>query len=379
MKYRYCALTVFLAILALNLQAQVSYIVTDSALIDSIKIMDRGEARNSQVCERLILNKPVFYYPDDIQEYGFANGRVYVSREITIDGKQKKVFLERLKAGPTSLYYYNDGQIRLFVFENEQVKLVPVPSGYEGQSMKTFRDDLKKITAGCEKVDEAVKLTSSGKKSMALLTERFNQCRRKPFPFFRMGAIAGINYSDLNYIEGVSGDFLQQENRYFKNADFEYETGFFFGVFADFPLIPSDFYIHPEVYVTKNTYFSQYELEEYYVEVEINTAAINFPVLMRYYFPLNKVRPYLNAGLIYAYQFKHDFYSLTMPEDEGEYPAPVVKNQVGPSTGLGCQIDLTYRLRLYFDIKYNYLYGIKVSGQESYNKNELQFSAAISF
>jgi outer membrane protein W len=120
-------------------------------------------------------------------------------------------------------------------------------------------------------------------------------------------------------------------------------------------------------------------MDEYDVEVEINTAAINIPCLFRYYFPLNKLRPYIGAGLIYAYQFKDDFSSMTIPEDYGEYPAPVVKNQLGFSAGLGCQADLTYRLRVYIDGRYNYLYGLRVSSQESYTKNEFQFSAGISF
>ena len=237
---------------------------------------------------------------------------------------------------------------------------------------------LDSYSSDCKKVDDAAKLVSYNKNNMIRFTEQYNNCERKPFPFFKYGVFAGYGFSDLKYIEGVGNTFIQQENPYFKNADFSYDGGLVFGFFVDQPLAASNFTIHPEISFTKNNYSSEYEMEEYYVIVEINTSSLNIPVLLRYYFPVNKSRPYISFGGIYAYQFKEDFSLWTMPADEGEYPAPVVTNQLGMVGGIGYQFDLTYHMRLYIDCRYNYLYGLKISGQESYNKSEFQFTAGFS-
>ncbi len=365
--------------LAFRLPAQTHYIVTDTATIDSIKIVNNGPAVNSQVCERLILNQPVYYTPDDILEYGFAKGRTYVSKEIELNGSAKKVFLEKLHTGTTSGYYYQDENSAFYVFENEMIGQVQVPKKLAGSDKNTFQEELLALTSDCKDVSDAVRVVEFRRKYMALLAKRYNECERKPFPWTKFGVLAGINLSKLNYKAGIGGTYFKQENIYFKNAEFTYETGLMAGLFADFPVNASNWYVHPEVFFTKNTYFSQYEVDEYYAEVEISTASINLPVLMRYYLPLNSARPYLSTGILYAYQIKHDFSAWTIPGDGTEFPAPVVKNQLGFSAGIGGQFDLNHRLRLYLDARFNYLKGLRISGQESYDKQEWQISGGISF
>lgn len=366
-------------ILSGGAKAQVSYIVTDTALIDSIKIVDRRSIKNSQLCERIIITTPVFYTPYDILEYGLANGMVYISKDLTIGDSTSRVFLERLATGKITLYYYRNEVMKFYILEKEGINSIQMPKKSPGQSKADYKDVLDSAFNDCSEISDAVKLTGYQKKKIALLTERYNKCSNKPFPFFKIGVLAGYGFSDLNYIAGVGNYFFKQENKYFKNADFKYDGGVIFGLFIDQPISVSDFSIHPEIYFTSNNYFSAYEMDDYYIEVKINTSSINFPLLFRYALPFPKARPYLNAGIIYAYQFKDDFSSMTMPEDEGEYPAPVVTNQIGLSAGAGYQIDLNYRMRLYIDLRYNYLYGLRVSGQESYQKNEFQFTVATSF
>jgi len=380
MNQRIILALLLMSALAFRLPAQTHYIVTDTATIDSIKIVNNGPAVNSQVCERLILNQSVYYTPNDILEYGFAKGRTYVSKEIALNGSAKKVFLEKLSMGSTSCYFYQDENAAFYVFENEKIGQVQVPKKLAGSDKNTFREELLALTSDCKDVSAAVKVVEFRRKYMALLTKRYNDCERKPFPWTKFGVLAGVNISKLNYKSGIGGTYFQQENIYFKNADFTYESGLMAGLFADFPINASNWYVHPEVFFTKNTYFSQYDLDEYYVEVEISTASLNLPVLMRYYLPLNTARPFLSAGILYAYQIKDDFYSLTMPEADGaEYPAPVVNNQIGFSAGIGGQFDLNYRFRLYLDARFNYLNGLRISGQESYDKQEWQISGGISF
>ena len=378
MKLNYSISILLILSLMGSLSAQKNYIVTDTSKIIGVNLVNNGEVGNAKACEWIENGHTITLSPYELTEYGFANGTVYVSKDIFPGDSVHRVFLEKLTSGPASLYYYKDETTKFFILEKDSGNVMQLSRKAASQNGSSYHYKLTSYTSDCKNVDDAVKLVSYNKKMMIRLTEQYNNCELKPFPFFKFGVFAGYGLSDLKYIEGIGNTFIQQVNPYFKNADFKYDGGFIFGLFIDQPLAATNFTIHPEISLTKNNYSSEYELEEYYVIVEINTASFNIPVVLRYYFPVNTSRPYISFGGIYAYQFKEDFSMWTMPADEGEYPAPVVNNQLGMVAGIGYQFDLTYRMRLYIDCRYNYLYGLKISGQESYNKNEFQFTAGFS-
>lgn len=371
-------LLICLILLAGSVSAQFTYIIQDT-LTKGVRIYNRGEINNAKYCERLVDGQLIRYTPYDLNEYGFVDGQVYVSKEITLGDTATRVFLEKIKTGQSSLYYYRNENSEFYILENEKMQSVQIPRKTADRPGWDYHDILAAATADCDKVSDAAKLVSYRKTMMAMFTARYNSCTRRPFPFFKVGAFAGMNYSGLNYVAGIGNDFIKHKNKYYQNANFKYEEGFIYGVFIDYPLAASDFSLHPEIYFTKNNYSSEYELDDLYVQVEINTAAINIPVLFRYSAPVNKARPYMEAGGIYAYQYKDEFSTLTIPEDQGTYPAPVVTNMVGAAAGTGCEIDITYRMRLFLDLRYTYLMGLRISAQETYYKNEWTFTVGFSY
>ncbi len=371
--------TFILVVISCSLDAQNAYLISDSSKFVRAVIVDAGDVLNAKFCRRVLDGNIIQYSPFEVKEYGLNDGRVYVSKDIKLNGPSRRVFLERLVSDTTSLYYFKDEDIETYFIENKKAGFVELPHRSLDKAELAYRHILSGLMSDCHEVDDALKVVIYQKKSMALLTKRYNACVNKPFPFFKYGFYAGVGFSTLDYISGVGNAFFKQENIYFKNADFKYDNGFIFGVFIDQPLASTDFSIHPEIYFTKNDYSSKYEMDGAQIEVFINTQSINFPVLFRYTFPIAKARPYINAGLIYAYQFKQEFDSYATPNEQGEQPAPVVINQLGLTAGCGAQIDLASRLRLYLDFRYNYLYGLRVSGQESYLKSEFQISSGISF
>ncbi|MDR0834671.1 MAG: outer membrane beta-barrel protein [Candidatus Symbiothrix sp.] len=89
----------------------------------------RTDNANSKGC-RFIVEKgalPTEYLPGEIAGYRFVNeGKYYVSRDITLNDINQKVFLEYLVQGIMDLYSYYDGRLRYFFFEDESGEMTMV-------------------------------------------------------------------------------------------------------------------------------------------------------------------------------------------------------------------------------------------------------------
>lgn len=100
MKYLYILfLIVFFPILAFG---QNEYFSTDSITSTGIKLIDGGDLINSKLCQVKKGDKIIEYTPYEVKEFGFKDGRVYVSKEIQVSDSTIKVFLERLYEGKTT-------------------------------------------------------------------------------------------------------------------------------------------------------------------------------------------------------------------------------------------------------------------------------------
>lgn len=86
----------------------------------------RTDDINSKQCrfKKDMNSEAQIFYPDDIQSYRFNDGKYYVSREITINDKTSKVFLEFLVEGIINLYYYSAGKQKYFYFEDEKGEMI---------------------------------------------------------------------------------------------------------------------------------------------------------------------------------------------------------------------------------------------------------------
>lgn len=65
---------------------------------------------NSQFCDFRAMNSDsiIRYYPDKIYGYRFTNGKYYVSKNVDIDNKPVRLFLEYLVHGRLDIYFYLD-------------------------------------------------------------------------------------------------------------------------------------------------------------------------------------------------------------------------------------------------------------------------------
>jgi len=121
----------FLALTSINAQSNFrpGYVITNEKDTISGLIDFRTYKMNAQFCKFRSpdMSEEKIYYPNDIYGYRFTDdGKYYVSKDIEIEGKKEKVFLEYLVQGIISLYFYPAEESDYYFFQDEFGKMIPV-------------------------------------------------------------------------------------------------------------------------------------------------------------------------------------------------------------------------------------------------------------
>jgi hypothetical protein len=388
-------LTLTLSLLIFNLFGQSDYYSTNSVTTSGVNLIDGGDLINSKLCKVQKGDSIVKFTPKEIFGYGFKDGRVYFSKEIQLFDSTKRVFLERLITDSTSLYYYRDRGMITFFLEKNKSTLIEVPKTHRGNSKLNFKDDLQLLTSDCKAVTNTAKLVRYNKKSLSKFISRYNKCELKPFPFFKIGInvsyslnklltspnmvdpISLINQEDFNFVNGFTFRELNQQ-------DFNYRSGFSFGVFIDEPIMVSNFSIHTELNYSKIGFSYNKIIRNQDIDIVANLSTLDLPILLRYVTPCNKFKPFINAGGVLNYNFKNDnaFYDAIIGQNIIEINKPITSTLIsdylaGYSMGAGLECKLNYKNSLFFEFRYNKLYGFPDSG--TFNKSEIHFITGVNF
>jgi len=132
----------FITSILINAQSNFrpGYIITNE--IDTISgLIDfRTYKMNAHTCKFKTSDASAekVYSPGDIYGYRFTDdGKYYVTKDVEIDGQQKKVFLEYLIQGLISLYFYPTEGFDYYFFQDESGRMIPVTK----QQSKMILDD----------------------------------------------------------------------------------------------------------------------------------------------------------------------------------------------------------------------------------------------
>ena len=333
---------------------QLEYFSNDSSRSIGINLIDGGDLINSRLCQVKQGNKIIKYSPDEVKEFGFKDGRVYISKEIQFADSSRRVFLERLYKGKTTLYYYKGKGAKTFFIEKDSTLFVEVPK--QNTAKEHFSKQLLKITDDCPNVSDACKLVNYNKKSFSKLIARYNQCVIKPFPHFKYGFLLGYEFSRLIPSDKQNGDL-----KYF---EYKYDGDFSIGVYADNPILESDFSAHAELLFSKHGYSYNKLVDNKDIDFVANFTSIKVPLLVRYTYPSNKIRPYINVGFVGTYLIKNEtlLFETTIKENTIEIDDPHITSlindvQFGYNIGGGIEFKLNLKNSLFFELRYDNLYG----------------------
>ncbi len=356
---------------------QTDYYMKDTLVAVGIKLVDNGNLENSKFCQ--VKNKKgiIKYSPDEIDEYGFKDGRVYVSKEIQVSDSVKKFFLLRLAEGETTLYSLSGTGKKRFFIEKDSSKLFELQKFDPENDHRSFNDYLVGFSSDCPQVNDAAKLVSYNNGSLTKFIRRYNNCDGRPFPHFKYGAMLGL---ELTRLIPTS----VEENAYLKLFDFKYDAGYSFGLFIDHPILVSDFSLHLEAYYSQHRFQLYQHSNGNDYDFAGNLSSIKVPLMIRYTYPTNKIRPFLNAGGIFSFAIenRYSIYEATIGEgvieiDRINESPQFDTSQMGYTLGAGIEYKLNYRQSLFFELRTNKLYGF--SGPKALNSSEIYFTTGINF
>jgi len=354
---------------------QIEYFSTDTTSSYGVELIDGGELINSQFCRVKKGKETIEYTPYEVEEFGFKNGRVYISKEIQIGDSSKRVFLERLHQGNTTLYYYRGKGIKTFFIQKDSTVFVEIPKMEKTE--RHYSELLLNYTNDCSNVSDACKLVSYNKKSISKLIYRYNHCELRPFSFLKYGLFFGLVQSKLVLNSNNSDEDLF-------NISFKYDNNLYLGLFIDAPINASDF----SVFTSLGLYQSSFSLnalsDSCDTDLLINQTTLKVPIMIRYTFPSLKFRPYFNIGIDYSYNLRNEsiIYKAELNNNMIQYQTPIKEDliydhQLGYACGMGIQYHLNYKRILFVEIRFNKEYSMKAD--DMFNKNTLEILTGINF
>lgn len=353
---------------------QTEYFSTDSTASHGVELIDGGELINSQFCRVKKGEKTIEYTPYEVEEFGFKNGRVYISKEIHIADSSKRVFMERLHNGNTTLYYYRGKGIKTFFIQKDSTLFIEIPK--QDTAKEDYSNQLLNLTNDCPSVLDASKLVRYNKKSLSKFIARYNKCELKPFPSFKYGLTVG--YEFLRLIPS------RKQNENLKYFDYKYDGGFSIGLFLDNPILVSDFSLHAELFLSKHGYSYNQLVDNKDLDFIANFTSLNVPILLKYAYPSKRIRPFINAGINGTYLIKNKsllheitINVTTIEINDTEIASMISDFQLGYVIGGGLEYKLNYKNSLFFELRYCNQYNIEDS--EFLGNSKLSVLTGINF
>jgi hypothetical protein len=365
---------VIISLFSLKSFAQRGFYKNDSIAKIGVKIVDGGKISNAQWCIEDRKDSLLSFSPYEVSKYGFNKGKTYVSKDITFSGATKRVFLEQLNEGKINLYFYAEQKLVTYFIEKDSTTFLELPKENENSN---FQKQLQELTSDFPEFSNSTSLVKYNRTALSRFVNDYNQQLNRPFPHFRFG-ITGIY--EMTKFSLTSDQNIPSLDK----IPFSYESSFSGGLFIDVPLLVSYFSLHPEIQYSQYSYSYFAKTDDKDIDFLANISSIKVPVLFRYTFPSNNIRPFANAGGIVAYNIRNEntLYETTFTGNQieinnlGENPL-IPAFQAGFSAGLGVEFKINFQHSLFFEIRYNQFINGQLSN--SLRSTDLQFITSFNF
>lgn len=320
------------------------YILTDSILILGIDILENFQTPHPPFVRFMKKGEEVTYTVEEVQEYGLADGTVYESKQVFINGAESRVFLQRLEKGKISLFKYGEKEGGIYFIQKDSSDLIEFQ-----REMKAFIE----LSQDCEYIYRPTKIASFRQNSLRALVAFYNACEKRPFPYPKIGIQTGLSQHNLK----LSTDFF----RLFPDGiSFDQSSSMLLGMYADLPIKRSSFSIHAGLYFSKNGYSASLSEGQSDVDIVINVSSIQVPFLFRYTFPKLDWRPFINLGGTFVNHFENTgtFYEAIIQDDVITISEPIDGEFLSDtpfmySAGIGLQKNIDYRKTISTEIRYS--------------------------
>jgi hypothetical protein len=338
---------------ALTLAGQNSYLQTDTSFTSGARIIEGRYHDYFQKCRVYHEGKTTEYSPYQVTQYGLANGTEYVARDIELQGFSRRVFLEQIVKGKATLYYYVDSQNSLYFIEKDSTTLSVIPKN-NNKSDTRLSDFLKEISGDCHAVGEAAGSVKHNRLYLTRFVESYNNCTAMALPQIRYGLILGAGGRK----PVLSGNNSDRPLSYF---DYRYQIAPAAGLFVNLPVLLSNYSVRIELLYSRSSYSYSASTDEIKYDIEGAINSLKMPLMLRYSHPAPRYRPYINGGLVFAYNIMTDL-DLRQESIDGtpvipvsDYSAFVKKMQPGFTAGGGLEYRVSKKYSIFIDLRYDYL------------------------
>ena len=133
------------------------------------------------------------------------------------------------------------------------------------------------------------------------------------------------------------------------------------GGFYEYPLAMSYFSLRTEFLLSKFTMKFNQETDYKDIDLIINTISVKIPLLIKYTFPYEDRRPYIDMGVYYGLSVQNDS-QLYIAESERftnytyithmDIDPTISRSQLGYTFGIGYEIDRTDIHTVNFELRY---------------------------
>jgi hypothetical protein len=289
----------------------------------------------------------------------------------------QRVFAERLVRGKSTIYYYKNKKIKTFFLDTDSTEIKELPKKRSPEGEDIFRDDLIFYTSDCPQLKSAISLVAYDREAYKKLFHRYQTCKIRPFPFFKYGIIVG--YSAYKPIPAISISTTD-----FRELEYSYDGGFTGGVFMDYPIMLSDISLYAELAYTQHTFSAnamiRWDDTDFYGKI----STLQFPVMVRYAYPFNKIRPYAGFGGIFTYNFnienklyKATIFNNTIEINDIQVTNVIKEFMVGFTLGGGLSVQILPRNWIFVEARYNRHYTLNTS--EALDFSEYQVVTGFTF
>ncbi|MFN8208594.1 MAG: outer membrane beta-barrel protein [Bacteroidales bacterium] len=365
-RFFYSCILVFLPLL---LCGQTGYIATDTSYYSGFTMI---KVKPSEASRKCVVGSGAgirTYTPEEITEYGIIGDKVYVSREVSINGTSERLFLERLVKDSASLYRVNEQNKIYYFIGRDSAVLIPLSRKSGDSTTKNYREVVRDFTSDKPVISKEIGYVAFNRGALSRFFRMYNEGVLLPFPARRFGVLASYGIIDIH--NPANGGIIADAGR----IDFKPDKTFLAGFFYETPLGGSDFSFRPEMQVTGNAFaWNDMEIvnEKVSYDIVVNTSTLRVPFLLRYTYVKGRLRPFVNAGPDFSYAFRNESTAYLFKaqgdviETTDMIKTPfVAKVQYGFEGGAGLQFDLGRHRGIDLECRYVKQWGESTSWDSS--------------
>jgi len=361
----------FIFLFPLTLFAQTDYYVKDSVLNGGVDILSGSDINNALSCKIKTENGIKELSPTEINEYS-VNNRVYKSYKINTKDSSNFYFLEQIVTGNVSLYYLkiNSFKNRYFIVQKDQNNIIELDHSYNKNAEKIIQ-----LTTDCPDAINHLPHFYAFYTIKKYIKE-YNNCNNTIHARTRFGISLGVNNNNLSSLKYNNVSYTTKSKNH---------QSFSIHALIDIPISNTNFSFHPELYLKKNSFYTQFQngSNSKNLDIIINNFAINIPLLLRFnqfikgnriFFETGPMISYSikNKGKIYDYTIENDIYINEVQNKS------LIKNKLyGFSFGLGFIKKYTSPISLFSELRFSTMNNFNNSQNSYINFNELSLNIGL--